>query len=94
MRQRVDDSLGSSRFTTRLLGGFGLSLLLAGSVLGIAAAAATTPLLSSAVADVNPRDPLVFAASLVVIAAAALLATLLPARRAAKVDPMTELRHG
>jgi putative ABC transport system permease protein len=59
---------------------------------GIAAAAAASRVLASTLRGVGPRDPLTFAAVVVVLAAAAALASYLPARRAARVDPMTALR--
>jgi putative ABC transport system permease protein len=49
-------------------------------------------LMSSQIHDVSATDPAVFAVSSVLLAIAALLATLLPARRAAHVDPMQALR--
>ena len=48
--------------------------------------------LSSHLFGVSPRDPLVLGASIAILAASALLACYLPARRATKVDPMTALR--
>ena len=41
---------------------------------------------------VSPRDPLVFAAVAVVLLAVAALASVVPARRAARIDPMEALR--
>jgi putative ABC transport system permease protein len=77
----------------RLAMNSGTKLVLAGSGIGIAAGVAVARLLSSAVEGINPRDPVVFVAALVLIVAAALPATLLPARRASKIDPMVALRH-
>ncbi|MEX1245554.1 MAG: ABC transporter permease [Thermoanaerobaculia bacterium] len=59
---------------------------------GVVAAAAASRVLASTLRGVGPRDPLTFAAVVVVLAAAAALASYLPARRAARVDPMTALR--
>jgi ABC-type antimicrobial peptide transport system permease subunit len=43
--------------------------------------------------EVEPRDPLVFAAATVTIAMVGLLAAVVPARRAARVEPMEALRQ-
>ncbi|MGH9393607.1 MAG: FtsX-like permease family protein, partial [Terriglobales bacterium] len=69
-----------------------LALALAGIGLGLAGALALGGLLSALLFDVSPADPLTFAATAVVLAAAALLAAHLPARRAARIEPMAALR--
>ena len=63
-----------------------------GAVIGLAAAVATTRVLVGLVKGIEPNDPLTFAAVTAVLLAAALVAAYLPARRAARVDPMTALR--
>jgi len=63
-----------------------------GLALGIAAASALTRVLASLLFEIKPRDPATFAAVAVLLAAIALLATYLPARRAATVDPIEVLR--
>ena len=71
----------------------GIKLVVAGSCIGIAAALVIARLLSSSVTGINPRNPMVFMATLVVIVSAALLAAWIPARRAATLDPIVALRH-
>ncbi len=63
-----------------------------GLLLGLGGALATTRLLQSQLANLSAFDPLTFAAVVAVLAAAALLACWLPARRAARVDPIVALR--
>jgi ABC-type lipoprotein release transport system permease subunit len=48
--------------------------------------------MSGLVFEVSPRDPVAFAAAMLVLPATALLATWLPARRATRIDPTTALR--
>jgi putative ABC transport system permease protein len=70
----------------------GLAMTVAGLLVGAAGAYAGTDVLQSYLVNVDARDPLTFAAGIVGLAAAALLACYLPARRAARVDPMIALR--
>ena len=71
----------------------GVALTAAGLAVGVAGAAAGTRLLAGFLYGVKPLDPLTFAAVVVVLALTALLACWLPARRAAKVDPMVAVRY-
>jgi ABC-type antimicrobial peptide transport system permease subunit len=64
-----------------------------GLALGGAAAAALGRALASQMRDVSSLDPAVFAAATVGIVAAAMFASWLPARRAARIDPMRALRE-
>ena len=63
-----------------------------GVTIGLLAAIGLTRLMSSLLFGVEPGDPVTFAASAVVITTISLLASYVPARRAAKVDPVHALR--
>ncbi len=67
-------------------------LAAAGSALGIAVAVVATRAIGSVLYGVEPLDAASFALAVTVLAGAALLASWLPARRAARVDPMVALR--
>ena len=71
----------------------GLMLTLIGAVIGLAAAFALTRWMSSMLFGVSASDPFTYALVFVVAVVAALLACLLPARRATKVDPLVALRY-
>lgn len=66
---------------------------LGGIAVGLGAAALLTPLLGSLLYDVSPRDGAAFAGAPLVLCAVAVLAGLLPARRALGVDPVEALRR-
>jgi predicted lysophospholipase L1 biosynthesis ABC-type transport system permease subunit len=92
-RARVRVALGATATEiVRLVMGQGIRLALVGAGLGLAAALATTRALVGLVNGIEPNDPLTFAAGSAVLIGAALLATYLPARRAARVDPIAALR--
>ena len=65
--------------------------VLVGLAVGVAGAVAATRLLSGLLFGVTATDPLTFAGVLAVLASAALVASLVPARRAARVDPTRAL---
>ena len=71
----------------------GLRLWLWGAAVGLALAIGVTRFLSSLLYGVSALDPVAFAAVLVMLLAVAALACYVPARRAARVDPMTALRY-
>ncbi len=75
-----------------LVVGAGARLALAGGVLGLAGALAGSRLLTGLLYGVRPADPLAVAGACGVLAAVALAASWLPARRAARVDPAAALR--
>jgi predicted permease len=70
-------------------------LLLAGTgiLVGVVGALVLTRLIASLLFEVQPSDPLTFVLVSAVLATVALLAILLPARRAMRVDPMVALRY-
>jgi len=77
----------------RLIVGQGMTLVVAGLLVGVIISLALTRLMTGLLFGVRARDPLTFAAFAILLAAVALLANLLPARRATKIDPMVALRY-
>ncbi|MFL6538185.1 MAG: FtsX-like permease family protein, partial [Chthoniobacterales bacterium] len=70
----------------------GLFMLAGGIAIGLLLAIATGKLLSGMLYQVGALDPLAFSTAPLVLAAATLLATWLPARRATRINPITALR--
>ena len=86
-------ALGASRAgILRLVLGKSLRLVIWGTGIGLLAALGVSRVLSSQLFGVGAHDPLTFALVPLLLAGVALLATLIPARSAARVDPMVALR--
>jgi len=89
----VRAALGAGRgVIVRLVVWEGLTVTAIGLGIGLAGAAAATRLMQSALFGVTPLDPLSFAAAPIVLAGVATIACLLPAVRAASIDPSEALR--
>ncbi len=71
----------------------GLMLAAAGVVIGLAGAMAASRLLESMLFEVKPNDPATYAGVTVLLGVAALAANYIPARRAARIDPLVALRE-
>lgn len=70
----------------------GMVLVLVGIAVGAALAAISTQVLSSVLYGISPVDPVAFGGAIGLLTLIALLANYIPARRAARIDPMTALR--
>jgi putative ABC transport system permease protein len=77
----------------KMVVGQGMLPVLIGVCLGVGGAFAATRLMASLLYGVTATDPLTFVGVPLILAAVALLACLIPARRATKVNPMTALRY-
>lgn len=72
----------------------GLTLTLIGGALGIGGAYGLTRIIENMLFEVTPTDPLTFAGVALLFLLVSLAATFIPARRAARIDPMAALRMG
>lgn len=71
----------------------GLTVAVAGVILGLAAAFGLTRVMESILYEVSTTDPLTFVVAPVLLLGVSALATWLPARRAARVDPVRSLKE-
>jgi putative ABC transport system permease protein len=86
-------ALGAGRREiTRMVVRDGLRLALAGIAIGAVAAYLVTGLLTHLLVGVGPHHPLAFGGAALLLAIVATAACVIPARRAATVDPMTAMR--
>jgi putative ABC transport system permease protein len=86
-------ALGADAATTlRLVLGKSMLLVGGGTVAGLIASIAITRVIAGLLYDVSPLDPIVFVGVSCVLAAAGFVASLVPARRATRVDPIVALR--
>ncbi|HLK66359.1 MAG TPA: ABC transporter permease [Bryobacteraceae bacterium] len=77
----------------RLILGQGLILAVAGLGIGLAASVAGTRLLTSMLFQVRPNEPLVYLAVTILLGIVTIAASYIPARRAARIDPLTAIRQ-
>jgi putative ABC transport system permease protein len=87
-------ALGAARIDIfRLVIGHGMGIALTGIVIGALASLALTRVMSSQLYQISATDPLTFALSALLFAFVALVASYVPARRAAGIDPSDALRY-
>ena len=81
-----------ARDLLRIVLSAGLKLMLSGTAIGLLAAAALSRLAASMLFGVRPMDPLTYAAAAAIVGLIATFAMMLPAMRAARLDPVDALR--
>jgi ABC-type antimicrobial peptide transport system permease subunit len=87
-------ALGAQRADVlRMILGKGIKMTALGVLIGLVAALGLTRLMSKLLFGVSPSDPVTFIAVALLLALVALAACYLPARRAARLDPMAALRY-
>lgn len=87
-------ALGAQRSSVlKLIAGRGMIMTVIGMALGIGASIALTRLMESLLFGVSPSDIKTFVLYSIILAAVALVACLIPAYRATKVDPTVALRY-
>jgi len=77
----------------RLVVGESMLLAVVGGMVGLVGALALTPMMKTLLYGVRASDPITFFSVAFLLAAVALLASYIPARRATKVDPIVALRY-
>ncbi|HEU4693821.1 MAG TPA: ABC transporter permease [Vicinamibacterales bacterium] len=90
VRMALGASVGAVR---RMVVSQGAKVVLAGIVLGVAVALASTRLLETLLYGISALDPVVFAATSIMMIGIGMLASYMPARRASRVDPIESLRN-
>jgi ABC-type lipoprotein release transport system permease subunit len=87
-------ALGATRLDIlRLIAVEGVKLIVLGGAMGLGAALAAAQLLKSLLYNVGPNDPVIYLAVALLLAVVALVATLIPARAAMRVEPVVALRY-
>ena len=87
-------ALGAQRSDIfKIVLGEGMLIVVAGLGAGLIGSVMLTRFLETMLFDIKPTDPITFGALTTLLAAVALLACLIPARRASRVDPLVALRH-
>jgi putative ABC transport system permease protein len=71
----------------------GLAFSIAGAMLGVAGSMFLTRYLEKMLFGVTPLDPFIFVVAPAIFVSVTLIASLIPARRAAKIDPLAALRY-